>query len=236
MDDTWALATMLADPMLDVRLVVLSTNNTLARAKIVAKLLSTSSAAVRNTTLLVGRHENSYAGPQAAWAADFDLATHPGAVLRDVDSAQVVADTIRAALTSSEDAHVILVELAPPVVFGEVAARWGKQLFGSGRVAVSQMGGSFYYGYGHQSGCAREYNVAHNATASQLLMGTPELGARSFALSPLDTSSLVRIEGDLWQQLLLAVGSGRERPLLERVLDSYRAWKRNCPSDPFGLM
>lgn len=236
MDDTWALAALLADPALDVQMVVLSTNDTVARARIAAKLIAESEHAGRNITLVVGARESAYAGPQAAWAADYDLAAYPGRVVRAGDAAPaVVAAHIAAALRAANGtAHVVLVELAPPVVFGAVAARrGGAALFATGRVHVSAMGGSFFYGYGHQPGQAREYNVAHDAAASQQLFRRVPARA-AFVLAPLDTSSQVRLDGARWARLL-AQHAARSR-LLAALLASYRVWKAQCPRDPLGLM
>lgn len=235
MDDTWALAALLADPALDVQMVVLSTNDTLARARIAARLIAESEHAGRNITLVVGARESDYAGPQAAWAADYDLAAYPGRVVRSGDAAAAVAAHIAGALRADNGtAHVVLVELAPPVVFGAVAARrGGAALFATGRVHVSAMGGSFFYGYGHQPGQAREYNVAHDAAAAQrLFRGVPARAA--FVLAPLDTSSQVRLDGARWTRLL-AQHAAHTR-LLAALLASYRVWKAQCPRDPLGLM
>lgn len=245
MDDTWALAALLADAALDVRMVVLSTNDTEARARIAGKLIAESEHAGRNITLVVGARESAYAGPQAAWAANYDLAAYPGRVVRantpDNEAAvtAVLAEATAALRADNGTAHVVLVELAPPVVFGAVAARRaGAALFRTGRVHVSAMGGSFRYGYGHRPGQVPEYNVAHDVRAAQRLFRSVPARA-AFALAPLDTSSLVRFEGARWERVLAHEGASeaeQQRSMVSRVLASYRVWAAECPRDPLGLM
>jgi len=237
MDDTWALATLLADDRLDVRMIVLSTNDTISRAKIVAKLIKDSEYASRNITLLIGTKNSDYAGPQSIWAQDFDLSTYPGTILSDVDSTKVVSSLIKNALMDyNATGRVMLVELAPPVVFGSVAEQYGDVFFSTGRVFVSMMGGSFFYTYGHRPGQGLEYNTRFNVSASKRFFNGPHAStaADHFILSPLDTSCQVRIENELWQRFLQVYE--KRSSFLMHVVESFRVWKENCPLDPLGIM
>jgi inosine-uridine nucleoside N-ribohydrolase len=80
-DDTWALALLLKSPELDVKLVVSDRGDTVYRAKVIARLLEV--AGRTDIPVGIGVRESDNGGRQAAWVADYDLASYPGTVHAD---------------------------------------------------------------------------------------------------------------------------------------------------------
>ena len=225
MDDAWALTFLLKDPQVDIRLIVVSTNNTELRAQIVAKLCASSSH--KSIPIAIGDKTSDYAGPQSHWAASYNLTSYPGPVIR-TSAAVAVATALKSALLAGERVH--LVELSPPIVFSEVAQTY-PELVSAAAAHASFMGGCFRYGYGHSPGQTTEYNAKFNISATDGLLraqfGTP------LQLSPLDTSAQVKVAGDNYQRVLAAA---QKDGLLGALVESFRVWWGMCPYDPLGIM
>ena len=111
-DDTWALAQLLASPELDLRLVVTDSGDTETRARLIAKFLE----AAGRTDVPIGigvpepDAENLPIG-QAPWADDYDLENYPGTVHRDGIAALI--DTV---LASEEQMTLLAVGPVPNLV------------------------------------------------------------------------------------------------------------------------
>ena len=81
-DDFMALALAIKSPSLDVKLVVTCTDDTTARAKVAAKLLTLFGRS--DIPIGIGvRNENVTKHPLFGWAQDFDLKTYKGGVFQD---------------------------------------------------------------------------------------------------------------------------------------------------------
>lgn len=225
MDDAWALTFLLKDPLVDIRLIVASTNNTELRAKIIAKFCDISNNG--NIPIAISDKTSDYAGPQSYWASGYNLTAYPGQIIRG-NSAQVVASFLKKSLLAGERVH--LVELSPPIVFSQVAQTYPELL----KQTVSQtdfMGGCFKYGYGHSFGQTTEYNAKFDINATDKFFNA--IFDSPLQLSPLDTSAQVRISGDDYQRVLLA---SKNDVLLGALIESFRVWWKMCPEDPLGIM
>lgn len=225
MDDAWALTFLLKDPQVDIRLIVVSTNNTELRAQIVAKLCASSSH--KSIPIAIGDKTSDYAGPQSHWAASYNLTSYPGSIIR-TSASIAVATVLKSALLAGERVH--LVELSPPIVFSEVAQTY-PDLVSAATVYAGFMGGCFKYGYGHSFGQTTEYNAKFNITATDRLLRAQF--ATPLQLSPLDTSAQVKVTGDNYQRVLVA---SQKDGLVGALVESFRVWWRMCPHDPLGIM
>lgn len=230
MDDAWGLTFLLKDPQIDIRLIVVSTNNTELRAQIVAKLCA--AAGRGDIPIAVGEKTSEYAGPQSYWASDYNLSAYPGPIIRSDErgaAAAAVAAALEKALLAGERVH--LVELSPPIVFAEVAQTYPELLSAAVVAQTDFMGGCFEYGYGHFPGQTAEYNAKFSVNATDRLLRA-EFGA-PMQLSPLDTSAQVRVAGDDYQRVLEAA---QQDALLGALIESFRVWWKMCPEDPLGIM
>lgn len=83
-DDTWALALVLRSPELEVRLITSVTQDTLYRARLIARLLKVAGAA--HIPIGIGpRSDQSdpWVQPQASWVQGYGIEDYPGPVRRD---------------------------------------------------------------------------------------------------------------------------------------------------------
>ena len=80
-NDTWALALVLASPEFDVRLVVTDSFDTVARAKIAAKFLY--QAGRSDIPVAVGTRSKGLPGAQFEWVEHYELSEYSGSVYED---------------------------------------------------------------------------------------------------------------------------------------------------------
>ncbi len=203
-DDTWALAMMLKCPELDVRLVSTCTNDTVARARIVAKLLET--AGRTDIPIAVGTnfHNNRY-DHQEAWVAGYELADYPGLVHEDgVDA------IIRTIMDSPTP--VTLVCIGPLPNIGEALRR--EPAIATNARFVG-MHGSVRRGYGDKPEISAECNVVNHTPDCQQAF----TAAWDMTITPLDTCGLVRLDGEHYQAIRHS-----DDPLLMALMDNYRLW------------
>src|SRR5512144_1165925 len=86
-DDTWALALLLASPELDLKMVVTDSHDVIGRARIVGKFLQ--KVGRTDVAVGIGQRMDNRGGPQFEWAADYDLEAYPGTVHEDGVGAMV---------------------------------------------------------------------------------------------------------------------------------------------------
>ena len=226
MDDAWALTLLLKDPLIDIRLIVTSTNNTVLRAQTVAKLCA--AAGRSDIPIAIGERTSDYAGAQTYWAASYNLSAHPGPIIRS-GAASAVVSVLKEALLAGE--RVRLVELSPPVVFAAVAQAH-PNLFAAAVAQAEFMAGCFKFGYGHTPGQTAEYNARFIIPATDALLHARLAGCR-LRLTPLDTGAQVVVKGDNYQRVLAA---SKQDSLLSALIESFRVWWKMCPLDPLGIM
>ncbi len=203
-DDTWALAMMLKCPELDVRLIATDTNDTVARARIVAKLLEV--AGRTDIPVAVGKNfHNNRHDRQEAWVADYDLADYPGTVHDDgVDA------IIRTIMDAPQPVTLICIGPLPNI--GEALRR---------EPAIARharfvgMHGSVRRGYGDKPEISRECNVVNHTPDCQLAFAADW----DMTITPLDTCGLVRLDGEHYQRIRHS-----DDPLLVALMENYRVW------------
>ncbi|MEM6706181.1 MAG: nucleoside hydrolase [Acidobacteriota bacterium] len=206
-DDTWALAQLLASPELDLRLVVTDSGDTETRARIVAKMLE----AAGRTDVPIGigvpepEAENLPIG-QAPWADDVNLDEYPGTVYRDGVGALI--DVVKAS-----EVPVTLLAVGP---VPNLVSALEREPSLAQRVRVVAMSGSVDRGYDRAAEPSAEYNVAARVPAAKQLYGA----GWDLLIAPLDTAGQLQVTGDAYRRLVES-----ESRTVQALLEGYRVWE-----------
>ena len=203
-DDTWALALILASPELDLQLVVTDSGDTRERARIAAKFLA--AAGRDDVPVGIGVPGGEIPMPQAPWAEGYDLEGYRGGILEDGVGAMI--DLIH----QSADKVVLLV-VGPAPNIGE-ALRRDPSIAEKARVVA--MSGSVDLGYNGAPEPAAEYNVRAAVAGSRALYGA----GWDLLIVPLDTAGRVQLRGELYRRLLTS-----DSRMVQALLASYRVWE-----------
>lgn len=206
-DDTWALAFLLASPEVDLQLVVTDSHNTVGKAKIVAKFLER----VGRTDIPVGIGQkiDEEIGPQAPWVDDYDLAHYPGRVYEDG-----VGALIEHLMKAPEKVTLLAIGPVPNL---QLALEREPRIAEKARLVA--MAGSVFKQYSGQPGRCAEYNVKEDVPAAQKVFSA----AWDITLAPLDTAGVVCLTGEPYRRVRDA-----NNPLTVALLENYRLWS----SDP----
>lgn len=203
-DDTWALALILASPELDLRLVVTDSGDTRTRARLAARFLERSGRS--DVPVGIGiAGSDSLPIAQADWVAGYELESYPGVIHEDGVAALI--ETVR---SSAEPVTIIVVG---PVANIAEALRRAPDIVQRARVVA--MSGSVDRGYVGRTEPDAEYNVRANAAAARDMYRADW----DLLIAPLDTAGQVQLRGDLYQRLLSV-----ESPMIEALLENYRIW------------
>ena len=203
-DDTWALGMMLKSPELDIQLIVSCTNDTVYRAKIIAKILER--AGRSDIPVGIGIRQNEKIERQAPWVADYDLSKYP-VVHRDG-----VAAIVETIMNSKET--VTLISIGP-------VSNIAKALEIEPRIASKTrfvgMHGSVHKGYNGAVGTRdKEYNVVFDIPACQKVFTAPW---KEITVTPVDTCGRVRLEGERYQKMLQS-----KDVVIMTIMENYKIW------------
>lgn len=206
-DDTWALALLLALPEFDLKMVVTDHGDTVTRARLAAKFLQVSGRS--DIPVGIGLRGKSVPVHQKGWLGDYDLASYPGVIHQDGISAMV--DLI---MKSPEKVTLFVIGPAPNIM--EALRR---QPAIAGKARVFAMSGSVDMGYDGNVKPAAEYNVKEDPAATRAMY---EAGW-DVTIAPLDTAGTIRLEGNRYQQIL-----GCQKPSVRALIENYRAWAEHA--------
>lgn len=226
MDDMFALAYGLARPELfDFRMILTSTHNTTGRATLVAKILHE----VNRTDVDIGAGfaDTNYpttgarqivhgVGDQWPWVGEYTLADFPGRYFPDgVARVETLLET-----QATEAEPWMVVAVGPMTNVGHIFIRKPHL---KRRVVLVTMGGSVFRGYDRQPPPTPEYNVAYNASASQMVYNdTANVPFYSdICAAPVDAGNWFQIYGENYQFLLSATAVS---PLARVTIEGYRVW------------
>ncbi|MGH9339165.1 MAG: nucleoside hydrolase [Acidobacteriota bacterium] len=205
-DDTWALALLLASPELDLKLVVTDTGDTRTRAEIAARFLER--AGRTDIPVGIGVHEaEEIPIHQAGWVADYDLHDYPGQIHED--GVQAMIDLIM-----ESDGDIVLLAVGPVPNIQEALKRNPAI---AEKVRVVAMSGSVDEGYNGDPDPDPEYNVKRDAQATAAMYSA----GWDLLIAPLDTAGKIQLKGDRYQRLLQS-----NSPLVQPLLENYRVWAR----------
>jgi inosine-uridine nucleoside N-ribohydrolase len=206
-DDLWALILLLNSPEFDVKLIVSSTGDTVARAQIIAKTL-----ALANRTDIpigIGVPDNRMKNYMLSWAADYDLKSYPGTVYPD--GVKALIDTI-----NKSPGTITLIDIGP---LPNIAAALDRDPGIAVKVDFFGMYGSIRSGYAGQAEVQPEYNVKCCLPESQKTFTAPW---KSMTITPLDTCGVVVLEGEKYQKILK-----HDSPMMKALIEAYRIWITN---------
>jgi len=211
-DDTWALALLLASPELDLKLVVTDSHNTVGKAKVAAKFLER--VGRTDVPVGIGLKKDDQIGPQAPWVKDYDLAKYPGKIYED--GVQAMIDTI---MNSPQPITVIAIGPVPNLA---EALRREPRIAQRARLVV--MGGSVDRQYFGKPGRCPEYNVVQDIKAAQVAYGADW----DVTMAPLDTAGIVQLSGEKYFRVRDA-----RNPLARTLMENYRIWvQKETSHDP----
>ncbi len=205
-DDTWALALLLASPELDLKMVVTDSHDVVGRARIVAKFLQ--NVGRPDISVGIGRRMDDRGGPQFEWAADYNLESYPGTVYEDGVGAMV-----KAIMASPRPITLIVIGPAPNI---EEALKREPGI--AKKATIAAMSGSVYRGYGNKSTPEPEYNVKDHVSSSAAMYRA----SWPVAIAPLDTAGLIRLDGDDYRKVFASTN-----PLCRTLLENYQVWLKN---------
>ena len=205
-DDTWALGFLLKCPELSLKLAATEYGKAPYRAKLLAKFLQQTGHA--NIPIAVGPDvEPRGEGPLADWVRDYDLSSYPGRVHTDGVGAMI--DVI---MSSPQPVTLICIGPMP-----NVAAALEREPRIVQHAHFVGMDGSVRLGYaGAKTPCA-EWNVKANPAAAKKGLSADW----DITITPLDTCSLVTLDGARYQRIL----SARD-PVAATIVENYRLWSK----------
>lgn len=202
-DDTWALAQLLRSPELDLKLVLVDTNDTRYRAKVAARLLEIAG----RTDVPIGLGSSSPMREQemnqVPWVKDYDLSHYPGRVIEDG-----VGALIELVMQSPNPVTIISVGAVPGLA---QAVRREPAMAAKARFVG--MHGSFDVGYGEGPPSA-EANVKVDPAALRTVLAAPW---QDVLLTPLDTCGNVNLDGSDYH----AIWCATDDALLRAVIENY---------------
>lgn len=204
-DDFWALAMLLKQPWLDLRMVLTDTGHTVYRAAIVAKLLELAG----RDDIVVGAGlvawPDGHNKTQGEWVKDYDVRKYRG--YTDDGIGRFIE------MVKAEPGPVTLVAIGPATSLAE-ALRRAPEI--AGKINFVGMFGSVYKGYNGKATPDAEYNVYIDVAAAKTVFSANWLSA---AITPLDTCGLVRLEGDLYKRI-----EDSADPIVKAVAEAYHGW------------
>jgi len=213
-DDTWALAMLLASPELDLRLITTVSGDARHRAALCARLL----ACAGRTDVPIGIGlggplkvpEVLRGKPQAGFVQSDDaaLAGHPQIHNDGVDA------MIAAIFASSEPVTVLAIG---PLTNVAEALRRCPQIVERARLVG--MHGSVRVGYRGAPTPAPEYNVYADVAAARIALSA----AWDITITPLDSCGSVVLKGDAYRRFH-AYAIANPGSMAAAVLENYRLW------------
>eukprot|EP00118_Oscarella_pearsei_P026441 m.309910 g.309910 ORF g.309910 m.309910 type:complete len:321 (+) comp48529_c0_seq1:23-985(+) len=195
-DDSVALAYAVKSPELDVRLVVTATDDTTARARIVAKYLSAYGR--DDIPIGIGIKASQTGRSLYDWASDVNLTPYKGGVYQD--GVAKMADVIK-----KSEVPVTIIAIAPATNFPSLLQRFPDVVKNA---RVSAMSGSIYRGYDNSTNAAAEYNVKVCPDCTSKMYSS----AWNVTITPLDTCGVVTLSHGSWDTLLK--GDNKVAPVL----------------------
>lgn len=206
-DDLWALLLMLKSPEFDIKLVLTSTGDTTARARVVAKTLEL--AGRTDIPIGIGIPDHRMKNYMLDWIQDYDFKAYPGVVYQD--GIKALIDTI-----NSAPGPVTLIDIGP---LPNIAAALDRDPGIAPKVDFVGMYGSIRSGYTGQKTVHPEYNVQCFIPESQKAFAAPW---KTMTITPLDTCGVVVLEGEKYQKILQ-----HDSPLTQALMEAYHIWITN---------
>ena len=188
-DDFYAIGFALQSPYLDVKLIVTSTDDTTARAKILAKLLTLAG----RDSIPVGigvANQNKTVRALWDWAKDYNLSTYKGGVYEDG-----VGEMAKIILGS--ESVVDILAIAPMTNFPFLLRKYPDVVK---KARIKAMAGSIYKGYHNSSIPTEEYNVKLCPHCAQEVLRA----GWNITIAPLDTCGVSYLPPSYYEPFIAA--------------------------------
>ncbi len=217
-DDTWALGMLLGlSRTVDLRLIVTATNDTRAKATLVAGILDRLGRS--DIPIGIGVRENDEPHNQTAWIGERRLTDYAGPLREDG-----IAALIETVLDSPRP--VTIVAIGPQTNIAEALRREPRI---ARRARLVAMAGSVHKGYGGKEGRDAEYNIKRDIAAAREVLAAPW----QITWTPLDTCGTVTLAGVKYVRV-----SESSAPVARVVIENYDAWARrgDFPADASSVL
>ncbi|WP_269525168.1 nucleoside hydrolase [Coraliomargarita parva] len=206
-DDTWALHMLLRSPEVDIKLLASDSDNTIFRARLMAKLLDYGGYA--HIPVAIGMKRDDKPDAQSGWLGNYQLEDYPGTVHQDA------VDAIIQTIHSSPD-PVTLICVGPMPNIGEALKR-DPGIVKNARFVG--MYGSIYEGYtGTGESISAEWNVQQSHEALQAVFEADW----DCTITPIDSCQHVVLKGDLYRKVRRS-----KDPLAKDLMANYDHWIRD---------
>ena len=213
-DDAFALALILHSPELDLRAVTTVSGDTVARARLAAKMLAV--AGHNGIPVAAGVPGAPMDSPQTRWADGF---SSPNLVSQD-------AVTLMRSAIDKAPGKLDVVAIGPLTNVAALLRKYPEE--GRKIHKIVLMGGSIRRGYYPNSGPTAEYNIAADAAASQTVFsaGVPIL------MAPLDVTARLQLEQTNLDRIFAL-----HTPLTDALQALYKLWGQPVPTlhDPMAV-
>lgn len=216
-DDSWAIAFLLASPAVDVRLIVTASFNTHDRAFILAKFLHASGV---TPPIGIGHSHGSGEFVLNGWANATDLANYPGTVHEN--GVQAIVDEVRAG--RSRGHATFLVSLAPETNLLEALslapdiAQYSDSVRGCPTSLVA-MGGSIFKGDNMTSPPTPEWNIKCDPAAARAVLNAPWPAV----VAPTDVAGGAQVFGESWHTIRAS-----QTPIARALNEMNDFWLTRC--------
>ncbi len=211
-DDTWALAALLASPEFDLKLITLAFDDTPKKTALVAKILQ----AMGRTDIPLGTGVKTSNKPinQSAWLGDYALSSYPGKIHEDGVQALIAA-------IHASTVPVTICVIGPQT---NIKAALERDPSIAKKARIVSMAGSVRVGYEGAPQPAPEWNVVADIAAARAVFVAPW----EITYAPLDACGQIRLKGDPFRAVTTS-----ETPLAKTVTANYDMWsnRKQYPGD-----
>lgn len=204
-DDTWALALAIAEPKIDLKMVMVSTGDVAYRARLVAGMLTR--AGRTDVAIAIGRNTDWHQDHWLeSWEGNVELADYPGPVYQDGIAA--LKDLIE-----HSEPPVRVVTIVAPTSIAECIRRFPgieKKM-----TVTTMMGCIACIEKDGQVGA--ELNAKADVAATRLMLKK----AKEVTMIPVDVCGDIVLKGEAYQTLLQS-----KSVFAKMVIENYRLWER----------
>ncbi|MHA1805823.1 MAG: nucleoside hydrolase [Promethearchaeota archaeon] len=204
-DDTWALGFMLQCPEFDVKLITTTSDNTIERAKIVAKFLECADRT--DIPIGIGLNENQKKVKQHEWIKDYDLSSYLGTIHEN--GVESLCSTI---IQSPEP--ITLIAIGP---LGNIARALKTHPEIAKNARFIGMQGSLRIGYEGRPGPHPEYNVIRNVQACKEVFQAPW----EKTITPLDTCGNIILSDERFERVM-----NSNNVIMELIKENFMIWAK----------
>ncbi len=204
-DDTWALGFLLKCPEFDVKLITTTTDDTVLKAKLVAKFLEI--AGRTDIPIGIGPSENRKKGKQYSWIKDYKLSEYSGSVYKN--GIEVLCSTI----IDSPDS-ITLIAIGP---LGTVAGALKMNPNITENARFVGMHGSIRIGYKGAPSPYPEYNVEHDIQSCREVFQAPW----KKTITPLDTCGNIVLSGDNFERIMNC-----DNTIVKLIKENFKIWAK----------